>query len=179
MTTTVVASTRPVVRRRPSGEPPALRREARWTRWIVVFGAVLLAGAVLHLLARHTGVVDALDRAVTRWFARTRVPRLTNAARSLSALTALAAVMAVRWIAVLVLFVQRRSRHAVVFVTTFVVTDWIVARSLHVELADHAFPSGSRITPSACAPRGDPMPTNVTSTASERTTRRSNCIAGR
>src|SRR5262245_38261627 len=139
MTTTVVATARPVVRRRPSGEPPALRREARWTRWLAVLGGVLLAGAGLHLLARHTGVVDALERPVTTWFAGIRVPGLTNAARSLSALTALATVMAIRWIAVIVLFVQRRTRHAVVFVTTFVVTDWIVVRLLHVEASE--FPS--------------------------------------
>ena len=52
---------------------------------------------------------------------------------ALSSSTTLAIVMAVRWIAVLVLLVQRRVRHAVVFVVTFVAMDWLVARLLYVE----------------------------------------------
>ena len=35
-------------RRRPSGEPPPLPREDRWTRWIWVLAAVLLLGAALN-----------------------------------------------------------------------------------------------------------------------------------
>jgi uncharacterized iron-regulated membrane protein len=36
--------------RRPSGEPPPLPREDRWTRWVRALAAALLVGAGLNLL---------------------------------------------------------------------------------------------------------------------------------
>jgi hypothetical protein len=122
------------VRRRPSGEPPALRREAGWTRRIWLLGAVVLLGAGLHLLVRTTGLVETIDAEVSGWFAGLRTPGLTRAFEALAVLTTFAVITAVRWLAVIVLAVQRRFRHAVVFVATFVVIDWVVARLLSVEL---------------------------------------------
>ena len=141
MSVATVTSGRAPVRRRPSGEPPALVREARWTRWITVLAAVVLAGLALGSLARATGTIDAVDRAALSWLAPFRAGAVADIARALGFITSFGLILALRWLAVLVLLVQRRTRHAVVFVTTFAVTDWAVARLLHVDLATAAFPS--------------------------------------
>jgi hypothetical protein len=134
MTATVALPRQAVVRRRPSGEPPALRREARWTRWIAVLAGVVVAGLGLHALGRWTGALNTIDQAVSSRLADIRMPGVANAVRPLGLLTSMATVMGLRWLAVLVLLVQRRVRHAVVFVLTFVGMDWAVARLLHVDL---------------------------------------------
>jgi hypothetical protein len=122
------------LRRRPSGEPPPLVREDRWTRWIWVLLAVLVLGAAMDVLIRATDVVQTADQAVLSWFARTRTPALTLIAEAVALLTTFAAVMALRWATVIVLLWYRRFRHLVVFVATLVVTDWLVVRLLVVEL---------------------------------------------
>jgi hypothetical protein len=122
------------MRRRPSGEPPPLPREDRWTRWVWVLAAVLLLGAGLKLLLHTTQVVQAADQAVLAWFAEARTPLLTGIAEVLVLLTTFAAVMTLRLATVVVLVVYRRFRHLVVFLATLVVTDWVVARLLFVEL---------------------------------------------
>jgi hypothetical protein len=142
------------VRRRPSGEPPPLPREDRWTRWIWVLAAVLLLGVALNVLIRTTDVVQTADRAVLSFIAEARTPALTGAAKLVALLTTFAAVVALRWGIALVLVAYRRFRHLVVFLATLVVTDWVVVRLLFVELprptvpvlvdADvYAFPSRS------------------------------------
>jgi hypothetical protein len=142
------------VRRRPSGEPPPLPRENRWTRWIWVLAAVLLLGLALNILIGTTDVVQTADRAVLSFIAEARTPALTDAARLVALLTTFTAVMALRWGIALVLVAYRRFRHLVVFLATLVVTDWVVVRLLFVELprptvpvlvdADvYAFPSRS------------------------------------
>jgi hypothetical protein len=122
------------LRRRPSGEPPPLVREDRWTRWIWVLLAVLVLGAAMDVLIRATDVVQTADQAVLSWFARTRTPALTLIAEAVALLTTFAAVMALRWATVIVPLWYRRFRHLVVFVATLVVTDWLVVRLLVVEL---------------------------------------------
>ena len=142
------------VRRRPSGEPPPLPREDRWTRWIWVLAAVLLLGVGLSGLIHTTDVIEEADQAVLSWFAEARSSALTDAAKLVALLTTFAAVMALRLGVVVVLVVYRRFRHLVVFLATLVVTDWVVVRLLFVELprptvpvlvdADaYAFPSKS------------------------------------
>jgi len=142
------------VRRRPSGEPPPLPREDRWTRWIWVLAAVLLLGIGLSSLIHTTDVIEEADQAVLSWFAEARSSALTDAAKLVALLTTFAAVMALRWGVAVVLVVYRRFRHLVVFLATLVVTDWVVVRLLFVELprptvpvlvdADaYAFPSKS------------------------------------
>ncbi len=123
-----------VPRRRPSGEPPPLPREDRWTRWIWVLAAVLLLGAGLNLLIRTTDAVQAADQAVLSWFAEARTPPLTDAAKVIELLTTFAVVMALRLATVLVLVVYRRFRHLVVVLAVFVASDWAVVRLLFVEL---------------------------------------------
>jgi hypothetical protein len=122
------------VRRRPSGEPPPLVREDRWTRWIRVLLVVLVLGAALDILLRATDLVETADQAVLSWFARARTPALTRIAEVVATLTTFAAVMALRWATVIVLLWYRRIRQLVVFVATLVVTDWLVVRLLAVEL---------------------------------------------
>ncbi len=123
-----------VPRRRPSGEPPPLPREDRWTRWIWVLAAVLLLGAGLNLLIRTTDAVQAADQAVLSWFAEARTPPLTDAAKVIELLTTFAVVIALRLATVLVLVVYRRFRHLVVVLAVFVASDWAVVRLLFVEL---------------------------------------------
>ena len=143
-----------LVRRRPSGEPPPLPREDRWTRWIWVLAGVLLLGAALNVLVRTTDVVQAADKAVLSFIAEARTSALTDAAKLVALLTTFTAVMTLRIATVVVLVVYRRFRHLVVFLATLVVTDWVVVRLLFVELprptvpvlvdADvYAFPSKS------------------------------------
>ena len=126
----------PVRLRRPSGEPPPIRREARWAWWGFALLGVVATGLALHLLERHTTAFDSIDDVSRRWFDTVRSDQLDRAARGVDTFAGLGVVLAVRWIAVIVLLVQRRTRHAVVFVATFVVTDWVVARVL-------SFPSGT------------------------------------
>ena len=160
-------------RRRPSGEPPPLPREDRWTRWIWVLAAVLLLGAALNAVIQTTDVVQRMDQTVLDWFTRFRTSALTDAAKVVALLTTFTAVMVLRVATVVVLVVYGRFRHLVVFLVTLVVTDWVVVRLLFVELpapsvpvlADsgaYAFPSKSisalAITlyamPFVLAPRG-------------------------
>ena len=122
------------VRRRPSGEPPPLPREDRWTRWIWVLAAVLLLGAGLSVLIATTDVVQAADQAVLSWFAEARTSALTDAAKLVVLLTTFAAVMTLRLATVVVLVAYRRFRHLVVFLAMLVATDWLVVRLLAVEL---------------------------------------------
>jgi tRNA A-37 threonylcarbamoyl transferase component Bud32 len=131
---TAGTSSRPVRRRRPSGEPPPFPREERWTRWIWTLGGVLLLGAALNLLIRTTDVVETADQAVLSWFAEARTAALTDAAKLAIQLTTFAAVMTLRLATVVVLVVYRRFRHLAVFLATLVVTDWIVVRLLVVGL---------------------------------------------
>jgi hypothetical protein len=121
-------------RRRPSGEPPPLPREDRWTRWIWALAAALLVGAGLNLVIRAAGVVEAADQAVLSWLARARTPALTDAAKVLDLATGFAMVMALRCVVVVVLALYRRFRHLAVFLATLVASDWVVARLLFVEL---------------------------------------------
>lgn len=109
--TTVEAGRGRQGRRRPSGEPPPLPREDRWTRWIWVLAAVLLVGAALNVLIHTTDVVQRMDQAVLDWFARIRAPALTDAGKLVALLTTLTAVMALRIATVLVLVLYRRFRH--------------------------------------------------------------------
>ena len=91
------------MRRRPSGEPPPLPREDRWTRWIWVLAAVLLAGVTVGLVLRRTSVVQAADQAVLSWFAGARVPPLVGTAKAAHLLTTFAAVLCLRIVTVAVL----------------------------------------------------------------------------
>jgi hypothetical protein len=132
--TTAEAERRRQARRRPSGEPPPLPREDRWTRWVWVLAGVLLLGVGVSVLIATTDMVQKADQAVLRWFAQARTSGLTDAAKLAALLTSFAAVLTLRLGTVVVLVVYRRFRHLVVFLATLVVTDWLVVRVLAVEL---------------------------------------------
>ena len=120
-------------RRRPSGEPPPLVRGIGWQRWAWgLLGAVLL-GVVLAM-GEAADVVAGLDRAVADAAADLRTPTLIDVAKAVDILTAVPLIMVLRWGTVVALAVLGRFRHVVVFLATFVVTDWVVARALHVAL---------------------------------------------
>jgi hypothetical protein len=150
--TTEEAERRRLARRRPSGEPPPLPREDRWTRWVWVLAGVLLLGVGVSVVIATTDVVQKADQAVLRWFVQARTSWLTDAAKLAALLTSFAAVMTLRLGTVVVLVVYRRFRHLVVFLATLVATDWLVVRVLAVQLprptvpalmdaAAYAFPS--------------------------------------
>ena len=121
-------------RRRPSGEPPPLVRGIGWQRWAWGLLGVVLLG-VLLAIGEATDALTGVDRAVTDAAADLRTPTLVDVAKAVELLIAVPLIMVLRWGTVLALAVLGRLRHLVVFLTTFVVTDWVVARALHVELA--------------------------------------------
>jgi tRNA A-37 threonylcarbamoyl transferase component Bud32 len=120
-------------RRRPSGEPPPLVRGIGWQRWAWGLLGVVLLGVILAI-GEATDAVTGVDRAVTDAAADLRTPTLVDFAKAVDLLIAVPLIMVLRWGTVLALAVLGRFRHLVVFLTTFVVTDWVVARAFHVAL---------------------------------------------
>ena len=120
-------------RRRPSGEPPPLPRGIGWQRWALGLLGVVLLGVILAI-GEATDAVTGVDRAVTDAAADLRTPTLVDVAKAMDLLIAVPLIMVLRWGTVLALAVLGRFRHLVVFLATFVVTDWVVARALHVTL---------------------------------------------
>ena len=120
-------------RRRPSGEPPPLVRGAGWQRWAWGLLGVVLLG-VLLAIGEATGALTGIDRAVGDAAVDLRTPALVDVAKAVDLLTAVPLIMVLRWGTVIALAVLGRFRHLVVFLATFVVTDWVVARALHVAL---------------------------------------------
>jgi tRNA A-37 threonylcarbamoyl transferase component Bud32 len=120
-------------RRRPSGEPPPLVRGAGWQRWAWgLLGAVLFG--VLLAIGEATGALTDIDSAVGDAAVDLRTPALVDIAKAVDLLTAVSLIMVLRWGTVIALAALGRFRHLVVFLATFVVTDWVVARALHVAL---------------------------------------------
>ena len=120
-------------RRRPSGEPPPLVRGIGWQRWAYGLLGVVLLG-VLLAIGEATGALTSIDRAVGDAAVDLRTPALIDLAEAVDLLTAVPLIMVLRWGTVVALAVLGRFRPLVVFLATFVVTDWVVARALHVAL---------------------------------------------
>jgi len=118
------------IHRRPSGAPPPLPKEAGWLRWAVVFLVVLLVGVAIDIALRSADGIQSFDQAVLRWFADRRTDGFTSLAKALYLPTSLAFVLIVRWVVVIALAAVGRFRHMVVFLATFVISDWLVARAL-------------------------------------------------
>ena len=103
-------------------------------RWAWGLLGVVLLGVVLAI-GEATDAVTGLDRAVADAAADLRTPTLVDVAKAVDILTAVPfdhgpamgngrctrGAWALPW-------------HLVVFLATFVVTDWVVARALHVTL---------------------------------------------
>ena len=124
----------PAPRRRPSGEPPPLPHGPRAVGWAWAGAIVLGLGIVASLAFAATGEVTGFDRAVLVAFADGRTPARTDAAEALHVSTALTMILALRVGTVLVLAIVKRFRHLVVFLATFVLTDWLVVNLLSVPL---------------------------------------------
>jgi len=112
------------LRRRPSGEPPALPRHLRTSGvgWLVA-SAVLVAGAIAVFSRGLRGVavgVTVADDAVVRWFADLHVPGLVAAFQTLVALSSWLVRSNFALVLLVVLFVLRRFRHLVIWL--FVIT---------------------------------------------------------
>ncbi len=121
-------------RRRPSGEAPPLQRHERLAPSAYALVAVVLFGVALSLALRVSDPASIAGQGILAWFADLRTAALMGPAKAIHALTTVTAVLALRGVAVVVLVVYRRFRHLVVFLATLVVTDWVVARALFVEL---------------------------------------------
>src|SRR5688500_18149456 len=120
-------------RRRPSGEPPPLVRGIGWQRWAWGLLATVLFGVVLAV-AEATDALTGIDRAVLDTAADLRSPALVDLAKAVDVLTAVPLIVAMRWAIVLALGILGRFRHVVVFLATFVISDWVAARALHAAL---------------------------------------------
>jgi tRNA A-37 threonylcarbamoyl transferase component Bud32 len=115
-------------RRRPSGEPPALPRERGWTRWLWAMALVVGVGIALTIVYAVSDVLQGVDQDVLDWFAGHRSDALVDVAKVFNGLYLTWVVLAVRVLAVVVMALYRRWRHLVVFLATFVITDWVVLR---------------------------------------------------
>ena len=96
----------------------------------MVFLVVLLVGVAIDIALRSTDGIQSFDQAVLRWFADRRTGGFTSLAKALYLPTSLAVVLIVRWVVVIALAAVGRFRHMVVFLATFVISDWLVARAL-------------------------------------------------
>ena len=121
-------------RRRPSGEPPPLPHGPRAVGWAWAGAIVLGVGILASLTFAASGSVTGFDTATLDAFADARTPALTDAAKALHVSTTVSLILALRLGTVLVLAFVGRFRHAVVFLATIVVTDWIVVNLLSVPL---------------------------------------------
>ena len=116
---------------RRAAPAPAGPRAVGWA-WA---GAIVVGlGVVASLAFAATGEVTGFDRATLDAFAEVRTASRTDVAKALHVSTALAMIMALRIGTVLALAVVKRFRHLVVFLATFVLTDWLVVNLLSVPL---------------------------------------------
>jgi tRNA A-37 threonylcarbamoyl transferase component Bud32 len=87
---------------------------------------------ILSILLR-AGVGEDLGASTLRWMQDHAPQWLVDASKTVDVLGSVLVVSALRWGAIVVLAVYRRWRHLIVFLTTFVVMDWVVLRLLGVE----------------------------------------------
>jgi hypothetical protein len=95
---------------------------------------VLAIGVLLAVVGRAAEGLPTLADGVLSWFEDVRTPALTNLAKAVDVLTSFTFVMVLRGAVAVVLLLYKRIRHLVVFLTTLVVTDWVVTTALFVEL---------------------------------------------
>jgi membrane-associated phospholipid phosphatase len=118
-------------RRRPSGEPPPLPRGPGFARWVWTAAIVVLLGVVVSGTIAADGFAGT-GSSVLRWFEDLRRPRLTDVAKVMAALSLPAVVYGLRLLTVVVCALAKRWRHVVVFLATFVISDWVIVRLLEV-----------------------------------------------
>jgi tRNA A-37 threonylcarbamoyl transferase component Bud32 len=91
-------------------------------------GLVVGLGVVLTILYAVSDVLQGVDQAVLDWFADHRPAALVDVAKVFNILYLAWVVLGIRLLAVVVMALYRRWRHLVVFLATFVITDWVVLR---------------------------------------------------
>jgi tRNA A-37 threonylcarbamoyl transferase component Bud32/membrane-associated phospholipid phosphatase len=133
------------LRRRPSGEPPALPRHLRTSGvgWLVA-SLALVAWAAAVFARGLSGVaveVTVADDAVVRWFAELHVPGLVAAFHALAALSSWPVLSTVPPVLLVVLIVLRRFRHLIVWLLVITVLQ-IVAGNLLARWVQRPRPFG-------------------------------------
>jgi tRNA A-37 threonylcarbamoyl transferase component Bud32 len=92
-----------------------------------VFGVVVALGTIVSILLR-AGIGETLGASMLRSAQEDAPTWLVDLSKRVDVLGSVAVVGALRWGTILVLAFYRRWRHMVVFLATFVVTDWVVLR---------------------------------------------------
>jgi hypothetical protein len=105
------------------------------------FGVVVAVGVAISLISLATDAVATAENGVLQSFADIRSPGLTDVAKVINDLTSFTAVMIMRGAIVVVLLLYRRFRLMVVFLVTFVLTDWVVTNVLFVSLPRPSVPA--------------------------------------
>jgi len=99
---------------------------------VAVLAAVLAIGAVVATLLR-AGVAEDLGASTLRSIRDGAPSWLIDVSEWVDVLGGVVVVSALRWGAIVVLALYRRWRHLLVFLATFVVSDWVVLRLLGVQ----------------------------------------------
>jgi tRNA A-37 threonylcarbamoyl transferase component Bud32 len=99
---------------------------------VLVAAVVLLVGVVIALLLR-AGVGEDLGTSTLRWMQEHAPSWLVSVSKWVDVLGSVGVVLALRWGTIAVLALYRRWRQLIVFLVTFVVSDWVVQNLLSVE----------------------------------------------
>ena len=122
--------------RRPSGTAPPLPHPPIWRRLIVLSVIVAAIGAILAALIDVGADYNpplAGDVRILRWAEGIRTTGLVDVAKVFNALATTAALLAIRWVAIIALAFYRRFRHLVVALVTWAAAD-LAFLLLHVRL---------------------------------------------
>lgn len=119
------------VRRRPSGEAPALPRElGRSGRfWLIVVGYFVVTLIAVLLFGSMARLYERIDTVQLRWIAGIRTDPLTRIMETIALLGSVWVIRVLRWGTITALIVVRRWRHLVIFLSALIVEE-IVAYSL-------------------------------------------------
>jgi len=125
-----------LIHRRPSGEPPPLPRAPEWTRWLWIAVVVVAVGIALAVAVATGSAAENLDKAIRDAFGGAGRSFLGSVARTFWLLALPGVVYGFRVAAVVVMLINKRIRHMVVFLGTLVVAGWIAVRLIAVALED-------------------------------------------
>jgi len=115
-----------------------LPRGPGWGRTVAVLAVVLAIGVVVSTLLR-AGVGEDVGASLLQSLQDVAPDWLVDLAKGLDVIGDVVVVSALRWGTIVVIAVYRRWRHLVVFLGTFVLSDWVV---LHLVGAQREPPAG-------------------------------------
>jgi hypothetical protein len=121
--------------RRPSGEAPPLPRRAGWHRLLWVAAAVFIVGVLLGAVMSGSPLGQPLgvDVSILRWAEGVRTTALVDVAKGVNLLATTAAILTLRWVAIVVLVIFKRFRHVAVALVTWAAVDLVVL-TIHAQL---------------------------------------------